>query len=117
MDKIVRAFRNNSGVRLPNLPPKPTYMGSGGGGGSTSGRVPIPGTGYKNVGEVLRSKLNEAETRLEGLGKQLQEAKVKGNSFQVTKIKGQMRQTRKFIKEAPKIYRKGRFSMKKLGEE
>lgn len=32
MDRIVKAFRNNSGVRLPNLPPKPT--GEGGGGGS-----------------------------------------------------------------------------------
>ena len=116
MDRIVKAFRNNSGVRVPNLPPKPTSTGSGGGGGST-GRVPIPGTGYKNVGEVLRSKLNEAETKLDNLGKQLQDAKAKGNSFQVTKIKGQMRQTRKFIKEAPKIYRKGRFVMKKLGEE
>lgn len=102
MDKIVKAFRNNSGVRLPNLPPKPT--GEGGGGG----RVPLPGMGFKNREELLRSKLNDAETKLSNLGKKLTEAKTKGNTFEITKIKGQMRQTRKFIKEAPKIYRNQR---------
>ena len=91
-------------ARIPSIVPKP----SGGNGGGGGGRVPLPGMGYKNRGELLRTKLNSAETKLENLGKQLAEAKAKGNTFQITKIKGQMRETRKFIKEAPKIYLKKR---------
>lgn len=37
MDRVVKAFRNNSGVRLPNLPPKPTGESGGGGGGTLPG--------------------------------------------------------------------------------
>lgn len=90
--------------RIPSIVPKP----SGGNGGGGGGRVPLPGMGYRNREELLRSKLNNAETKLSNLGKKLTEAKAKGNTFEITKIKGQMRQTRKFIKEAPKIYRNQR---------
>jgi len=50
MDRVVKAFRNNSGVRLPNLPPKPT--GEGGGGKGKGGQIPMPGT----EGMVTRSE-------------------------------------------------------------
>jgi 5-bromo-4-chloroindolyl phosphate hydrolysis protein len=90
--------------KIPSIVPKP----SGGNGGGGGGRVPLPGMGFRNKEELLRSKLNEAETKLTNLGKKLTEAKTKGNTFEITKIKGQMKQTRKFIKEAPKIYRNQR---------
>ena len=90
--------------RIPSIVPKP----SGGNGGGGGGRVPLPGMGYRNREELLRSKLNNAETKLSNLGNKLTEAKARGNTFEITKIKGQMRQTRKFIKEAPKIYRNQR---------
>jgi len=91
-------------TRIPSIVPKP----SGGNGGGGGGRVPLPGMGYNSRAELLRIKLNGAETKLENLGKKLSEAKLKGNTFEITKIKGQMKETRKFIKEAPKIYLKKR---------
>lgn len=101
INKIVKGFQNNAGVRIPSTLPKPTSQGTGGGG---SGRVPLPGMGYKSKAEFRRARKGEVENKMETLRQDLAKAKENNNSFRITKIKGQLRKLNKYHKNIDKMY-------------
>lgn len=93
MDNIVRAFRNNSGIRVPMKPVGPDKFGGGPSSGSAGGgrQVPMPGTeGLRTKSEYLKerdARLLKSFTEKQNILKEknaiLREAK-KGNDL--TKI-------------------------------
>lgn len=101
INKIVKGFQNNSGIRIPSAPIRPGAPGAGGGG---SGKVPLPGMGYKSKAEFRRARKGEVENKMETLRQDLAKAKENNNSFRITKIKGQLRKLNKYHKNIDKMY-------------
>jgi hypothetical protein len=65
LNKVVKGFQNNAGVRIPINLPKPTYMGGGAGGAGKPSQAKIPGLeNLKTKPEIQESRLKLAQENI-----------------------------------------------------
>jgi hypothetical protein len=109
LNKVVKGFQNNAGVRIPTTLPKPTSMGSGGGGGTR----PLPGMEQiKGKSQVQNERIDLAKGRVENFRENLNKANAKVND--IKKSGGSKTELAKAQNDAAKIRSQWKESKKSL---
>lgn len=109
INKIVKGFQNNSGVRIPITLPKPQGSDSGGGGP----RPTLPGMEQiKGKSQVQNERMDLAKGRVENFRKNLDKANAKVND--IKKSGGSKTDLAKAQNEAAKVRNQWKESKRSL---
>jgi hypothetical protein len=109
LNKVVKGFQNNAGVRIPITLPKPQGTDSGGG----APRPPLPSMEYlKGKSQVQNERMDLAKGRVENFRENLNKANAKVND--IKKSGGSKTELAKAQNDAAKIKSQWKESKKSL---